>query len=175
MYIFDGSNDACTEDFLTGWSSHKNHKPKGLLSPVLSHPHVLFHQQDEMQILVLPSSNIQLKRCPCKLIYPNIKYKILLACSKPKLSCRHLSTIWEKCNDLLIFIAMHRNNGEPWLFEFCVTIYLGGHGSVFWVSSANFFFQKSGGAVLKMGSNQSLIYIFYENCKKLPILMVKTV
>ena len=54
-------------------------------------------------------------------------------------------------------------------------IYLGGHGSVFWVSSANFFFQNSGGAGLKMGSNQSLIYIFYEFCEKLPILMVKTV
>ena len=53
--------------------------------------------------------------------------------------------------------------------------YLGGHGSVFWVSSANFFFQNSGGAGLKMGSNQSLIYIFYENCEKLPILMVQTV
>ena len=39
----------------------------------------------------------------------------------------------------------------------------------------NFFLPKVRGAGKKMGSNQSLIYIFYEFCEKLPILMVKTV
>ena len=53
-------------------------------------------------------------------------------------------------------------------------LYLGGHGSRFWVSSANFFL-KSRSCRQKIALNDSLIYIFYEFCEKLPILMVKTV